>query len=267
MANKRRIHADVVVVTCSYDGAIKHETAVSIDRMFSHSQSRGLTMIRQRRRGSMLPLQRQEAVDFVLEHDIRHLLFVDGDMVFPEDALTRLLNHEVDVVTGTAVTKQAPYTPAFRLLDAQGRPRVVPEIPENGKIEVAAVGCYFMLIDTRVLKQIPRPHFMGFYEKVGEDLEFVYEDWFFSKRLREAGVKIHVDCGLAIGHVGNYIYTLADYYYYNNKKIEQVAEERQEMVREFLASKSGVATNDPRRVHLPTIGPAGPAKVGDTGGR
>jgi len=140
-----------------------------------------------------------------------HLLMMDTDQIYPADTLPRLMDHDVDVC-GVAVHRGwKPYDLIF-LRGAPGRyAKVSDEEAYSGRlIEVDATGTGCLFIKLEVFDKLGYPYFeFGKTEKgkpIGEDI-------MFCTKLREEGVKIHVDTACEVGHlrtinVGRWIYEL-----------------------------------------------------------
>jgi glycosyltransferase involved in cell wall biosynthesis len=142
---------------------------------------------------------------------VTHILWVDDDMVFPPDALQRLLAHDLDIVGGLCFNRRAPayqpivareYDPTLAMpKNATG---FVYDLPRAGVVECDATGGAFLLVKVQVFRDIAA--------KFGSDSWWTpdgeaSEDFSFCRRARACGYKIHVDCSLEIGHIGEVIIT------------------------------------------------------------
>lgn len=150
---------------------------------------------------------------FLDETDADWLLFIDADMIFPRDALDRLLsqaNYNTAPVIGglyfggnqSGVFPQLYYVRDVPDLGPMTvRPHILPAT--DGLIEVSATGAGFLLIHRRVLAAIRDRGFSRAYpwwaetemsgKPVGEDITFCL-------RAAMCGYKVHVDMGLPLGH-------------------------------------------------------------------
>jgi len=132
--------------------------------------------------------------------DFDALLFIDSDMEFPPDTLQRLIDRDKDIVGvlyGNKVTGKPntfvydQYTDKFKKINVK---------PQQGLVEVGAVGTGIMLIKKYVLDRVRCPWF--YYEAgVGEDVNFC-------KVATLAGFKVYVDTDINIGHIGKRIWRL-----------------------------------------------------------
>lgn len=132
-----------------------------------------------------------------LELHCTHLIFLDADMVYPEDTITRLLNHDLDIVGALCFKKVPPFDPTL-LVGEPYRATTLRDYPENEVIEVIGTGTACFLFNLNVLEDVPYPWFQ--FGKtpqgrpIGEDIGFCY-------KAREAGYKVHVDTGIKTEHI------------------------------------------------------------------
>ncbi len=139
-----------------------------------------------------------------------HLLNIDSDMIFPPDALKRLLAHDKDIVG-------VNYRQRGNHMD-QGHPASTVKFPGEGKelyrevleqdfpkelFECAAVGLGLALIDMKVFDKLPFP---WFHTTEAEDNGHSTEDIVFCREAREAGFEVWCDPTIGMKHIGNYLY-------------------------------------------------------------
>jgi hypothetical protein len=177
------------------------------------------------------------------------VLMMDDDMTPPEDALIKLLAHDLDIVAGACTVRKDPPLPNFRVwLPELFSYRTAFEWPENELIEVGGVGAAFMLVRTTVLDKVGEYYLSCRYERehlgmneetarrleggrrkqaerTGNEFWFQFlmhpwgdgefgEDLSFCFKARECGYKIWVDTSVKPGHVGSYAYGIDDYMSY-----------------------------------------------------
>jgi len=162
-------------------------------------------------RSSDVAWSRNECVRQALAGPYSHLLFLDSDMNFPADTLTRLLGHGKPIVGATYVRRNAP----FNLLGAFPGDTVA----STGVVEALELPAGCLLINVAVLRKLSWPWFRFDYgpepgQRIGEDI------W-FCRKAREAGVKVWCDLDLTkeLHHVGTKQYNTQD-------GIEYIARER-----------------------------------------
>lgn len=145
---------------------------------------------------SPIPKARNGAVKMALERGAEWLVQIDDDMVFPADAVKRLLAHDVDVVCALAYARRAPYAArAWSVLPGDPLRGMVWEgLEHSGLREVDISGFAVSLIRRGVLEKLREKPFGSF------DVES--EDFWFCKVLREMEVKVWVDTEMIVGHLG-----------------------------------------------------------------
>jgi len=145
------------------------------------------------RQGGDIVSARGKIVEMAIEQGATHVLFVDSDMQFPEDALERLLAHNLDIV-GVEYNKRClPLTPVQKPLDT----------PSDTLYKCEYVGTGLMLINLKVFKKIPQPWF-NFGRKGTEVV--IGEDVWFCNTARDAGFDVWCDPTLEVKHLGDYAY-------------------------------------------------------------
>lgn len=155
---------------------------------------------------------REKCVAHSLEEKADYILFLDSDMVFPEDIIEKFMKYHghLDIVSGLYFRRFAPYKPvfyknwqqelgiedfAFREAEAWG----------EGLIEVDGVGGGCLFINTKVFKDMKKPFFFPMMNPSGDT--GLGEDLAFSVRVKEAGYKMYVDTTLKFGHVATDVVT------------------------------------------------------------
>jgi GT2 family glycosyltransferase len=155
------------------------------------------------------------AADF-LTRTAPWLLMCDTDMVFPGDALDRLIAAadpvERPVVGGLCYSPVAgggPYPTMYELVEkGPGRIGFIrPEtIPENRLVRLSATGTGFLLIHRSVLEKVrdvsgdeAAPWFREM--PAGEPMALMGEDLTFCLRCGAAGIPIYVHTGIKVGHM------------------------------------------------------------------
>ncbi len=131
---------------------------------------------------------------FLTRPKLEWLLFLDADMVFPPHTVRRLLNWNVDVVSGLYSYKGGAhgYEPVVEWT-GNGADRAIGD--QGGLVDVKRVGAGCLLIRRRVVKdKVITPWF----EANAEDIQ---EDVAFCRKVRAAGLKVHVDTSLVVGHL------------------------------------------------------------------
>lgn len=165
-------------------GVIKSQTVFCLCRMLKDFPHEYTVLFKE---GSVLHWNREELVKGALNTKCTHLLFLDSDMSFDKDAVLKLLKRKKDVVGADYRTRKLPGENTARLL------------PGNGELrEAESVATGFMLINLKVFKKITTPWFF-WGQNEGED-------YWFCRKVREAGLKVWCDLSVKVLHIGDYAY-------------------------------------------------------------
>lgn len=148
----------------------------------------------------------QQAID----GDYDYVLWLDSDMVFQPDLLTRLLDDGKDIVSGLYFKRVKPYNPVlFKKLEIHGSECEYEDLLEypDELFEVASAGFGGMLMKVEVLRTILEKEGPMWFAPMGN----VGEDCAFCIRARKYGYKIWCDPNAKMGHVGHTIITEENY--------------------------------------------------------
>lgn len=131
-----------------------------------------------------------------------HILFLDADMVPPNDLIQQLGKHNKPVVSGLYFERRHPHPPVYRRSRDEVKMRETSY--ENGLFEVGHIGLGCALMEMAVLRRMEEKYrdqrWFAFENGEGEDI-------FFCRRLHEMGVPIFLDGSLCVGHVGDHVVT------------------------------------------------------------
>jgi hypothetical protein len=143
-----------------------------------------------------------------LESGADHLFFLDSDVVLPEDAVHRLLRHNLPFVSAMYCRRSPPHSVPVMMRDGQW----VTEIPsdtENPLVEVQLVGAGAMLIRRDVIANFPPQregkHWFDWRVDLPPSQQFpsLSEDFTMCIELkRRMGIPIMVDTSLRAKHIG-----------------------------------------------------------------
>lgn len=184
-------------------------TAACFAGLMCESRERGVNLHAMLTRGSLIQNNRAGAACNMRASGFDALLFIDSDMVFPPDALLRLLAHgDLDVIGATYCERNETRTVnGFEL----GGARI--DVSAGGPVrEVASLPTGFMLIRRRVLDTLAakgdQPFFRTPWDAGAQHSRG--EDYDFCRRVRDCGFAVHVDpsLSLAMGHIGITIYAI-----------------------------------------------------------
>lgn len=156
---------------------------------------------------SLVYQARTDIANYALKEQADYLLFLDSDIIFPYDALSKLLNQNKAMITGIYWSRnEFTHNP---IIYDQIKPRsIFNRISEvtavkkqiQGVEPVKACGMGFCLIRKDLLQRITKRYISPFepYKGLGEDISFCY-------RVGQLNEKIYaMDCGLS--HIGKKYY-------------------------------------------------------------
>ena len=149
-------------------------------------------------------IARNEIVRKAILYGAEYLMFLDDDMVFPENTLIRLLGHNKDYVSALAYQRIVPFDPCIYTTRGANGGILSDYRLKQGLIEVDATGLACCLIKMSVIKRVIRQVSMknknssGLFRftRFGEDFNFCSD-------LKKIGIKLYADTDLIIDHLGN----------------------------------------------------------------
>lgn len=156
--------------------------------------------------GSLVYTSRNELAKKALEFNADYVLWLDSDIVFQADILTRMLKdiEGRDIITGLYFRRVRPFTPVLNKKLEMDEDGVVQfedyeDYPDD-IFEIAGCGFGCVLMRTPILFAVFSSYGAPFtpVPGMGEDLSFCW-------RARQLGYKIHCDPGIKLGHVGQQV--------------------------------------------------------------
>lgn len=161
--------------------------------------------------GTLLSSQRQDLARDSIKAGCTHTLWLDTDMRFPKNTISRLLAHDLDIVAANYAKRRSPTEPiSAKLRDDSMEEskiyRVYTEADSTGLEEVDYTGMGVMLVKRHVYEKMQEPWFAIPWSETVKD--FVGEDVFFCRRARDTGFLTYIDHDLSkeIAHIGSFEY-------------------------------------------------------------
>ena len=135
-----------------------------------------------------------------------YLFSVDSDIVLPKDTLTKLLNHNKDIVSGVYIQRKANMeVPEIYRWKGNAMLNVsMDEILPAGLHPIAGCGFGCVLVKSEVFRKIGYPQFDYKMHSVGQ-IQYS-EDTYFCNKAAENGFEIYVDSSIVCGHIGSHTY-------------------------------------------------------------
>jgi len=196
-----------VLIATPNQGEMKTETTTSIWGLIKPIRTEGAFT-----QNTLLYASRNSLCRRAVEEGFTHILFIDSDMVFPADALVKLLALEADVATAIYYSRYAPYNPQIythitpRIKGCESGIVAVDErVDEKQPFTTVGCGMGFCLIDCKVIKWLYSQDKEPFdlIDGLGEDLSFCY-------KIRDK-FTVQVEPSIEMGHIGRYTFTKKDY--------------------------------------------------------
>ncbi len=165
-------------------------------------------------RGEDTAQGRNRLVRLALEGNADWVLWIDADMIFPPEALLRLLAHDRDIV-GVDYRLRAPPFKRIGLFMHDDDPKRHTRVPraqaqarQSGLIEMAMLGLGLILVRANVFRKLPSPWFGRTWVKEHATPDnpdgFSTEDTYFCNVARHYGYPIWCDLDLSaqVQHIG-----------------------------------------------------------------
>jgi hypothetical protein len=131
--------------------------------------------------------------------DAEWMIFMDSDMVFPNDAVERLISHSshVKVVGANYCSRIEPYKPTAMKFGGN----IFTEEKSTGLEEAEGMGMGLVAIHRDVIETLEMPYFDWITGKT----TFLGEDVYFFNRVRQNGFKVYVDHDISkeVYHIGS----------------------------------------------------------------
>jgi len=182
-------------------GDVVHaDFAMCLSRMCTTTHGMLVNVINNK--SSIVAIARNNGVQLAQDFGAHYLLFLDSDMMFPENTLWRLLMHRQDIVGATYTKRVPPYPTLGTVLG--GSVALAPP----GLVEMARVPTGCLLIKMSVFERLQRPYFH--FDVNPQNGEIIGEDYIFCDRARAAGFRIWCDPVLSheIGHIGQQVFRI-----------------------------------------------------------
>lgn len=143
-------------------------------------------------------------VEKALKQNVKYLLFVDTDVFLPMDALTRLISHDADIITGVYWMKSTPPQPVIYKTLGDGPLWDIK--PQKEPIEIGGAGLGCCLIKMSVFEKFKEagvPFFKQDYQTNDNNRPLhvdVGEDHWFYSQARKLGFKVLCDTNVLCDH-------------------------------------------------------------------
>ena len=158
----------------------------------------GIEYVVDMRTGSLVYDAREHLASRARLENFSHVLWLDSDMVFPDDIFEKLKSHGKDYVTGICHARRKPYLSAvFAKLEPDAIRYHRTTYPDN-LFQIAGSGFACVLTSVQMLRDIKHNSGILFLPTLafGEDLAFCV-------RAKDAGYDLYADPKVRIKHVSH----------------------------------------------------------------
>ena len=222
---KIRESTNLFFATPCYGGMLTDQYFLSMFRtsqlLIQHAIKFRLTTLRNE---SLIPRARNILTSMFLESDCSHLMFIDADIEFPEDAILRMLAMDKEFIAAAYPKKTLPIDYAINLKYVDKERKNVRM--EMGAVEVLDASTGFMLIRRSVFDKMveayPELHYKNdssidpkfnkhcysLFDTMHDpkDNRYLSEDYTFCRRWQAIGGEIWMDINTKLNHVGAYTF-------------------------------------------------------------
>lgn len=150
--------------------------------------------------GTLVYMARDKLASHALRSDYTHVLWLDSDMVFPDNILDDLMFCGKDFVSGIAHSRRKPFVGClFKSINLSNLERWKLEDYPKETFEVAGCGMACVLITTEIIREVLLKHGTAFtpFQSYGEDLSFC-------KRVTDLGYHIYAEPAVRLGHMAHF---------------------------------------------------------------
>jgi hypothetical protein len=183
-----------ICITVPANKPIKSRTVQSLLDVVANSYGEFLIIIADA--GYTPSEKRNYAIVQSLNANCDYTFFVDDDMVFPKDTLTKLIQDDKDVVGALYYKRGLPLE------------KVIEGEVSEGVFKCQSIGAGLFLAKNSIFMKMRKPWFDTKVDGIGQTV--VGDSFRFCDLVRDAGFEVWCDSTLNIGHIGEIIYENTD---------------------------------------------------------
>jgi hypothetical protein len=144
---------------------------------------------------------------WIVNGNYDYLFAVDSDIAFVPDTLVKMLNHNVDIVSGIYI-QRIPGMHTIEIMRKNEHGGVTHvnwnDIRGQGLVEIHGCGFGCVLVKAEVFRAIPYPHFL--YHSALDHKNTLSEDVHFCNQARDRGFKLWADTSIICDHIGSWTF-------------------------------------------------------------
>lgn len=238
-----------VAICIPYYRSVEGPTLLACMAMTACSAMHGVSMLPIGTSGCYIEDNRNGSVQHALdtELDFDWLLWIDGDMIFPEDALVRLIEHDKDIVGANYRQRTPPFAFVGAYLDGKDT-----HLMEPGLWPMSHLPTGLLLTRFDIYRKLAYPWFNAGLRGQPRD------DVYFCNYAREAGYEIWCDHDLTklVKHI-----TVQDLGWFTPEQLVPVTGAQINLLRHQEDSKRRAALSAELAFPQNTAGATGPGPV------
>lgn len=147
--------------------------------------------------GLRIDAVRNTMITYAINEKFDKVLFLDDDMIFPENMIAKLWGRHKPIVSGLYGSKSFPFHNFVMPIETEGHKWLLTVEPKLYQVKSIATGC--LLIDLSVFDKLPRPWFLLRMDKFGRIT--ATEDCFFGANCFNHGIEMFVDATIQCQHL------------------------------------------------------------------
>ena len=207
----------LMIGTPCIDGKFEDAYVDGLLRTTQMMQRAGVTIVWAKEKYTAdIALARNKIFGQFLRSDCTHLLTIDADIGWKDDAVVRLFNAKKDFVAIAGPKKRYPLQFAANWSDDKGNPKLLQYDNESGTMEVGEIGSAFALITRTCALKMAAAYSelefigpsgeldIGVFNPMIENRRYYSEDFAFCKRWRAISGHVHFVPDVALSHTGSH---------------------------------------------------------------
>ncbi|MFH1589268.1 MAG: methyltransferase domain-containing protein [archaeon] len=169
-----------------------------------HNNGRNYEVKIYMQQGTVIDRSRNILVKEALNDGCDYIMFIDADMLLPQNTVDDLIDMKLDIVSGLYFMKGKPYLPVARLKkNEEDIDHKFLEEFEFGKVmKIAGAGMGCCLIKADVLRKMEYPWFKFEWKEINGKMEQIAEDLYFCDKAKKLGYDTYLNTGIICEHFG-----------------------------------------------------------------
>jgi len=211
---------NIMIATPTIDGKYEGTFMGSLFKTFQMIQGNGARcFLAEEKYTADITLARSKIFSMFLRSDSTHLLMIDADMAWTDQAIQRLIVAKKDFVGIAGPKKRYPLQFAANYTDENGNPVPLVFDQESGTMEIGEIGSAFTMITKSCAQRLVAAYPEVVYTGLTGENEYAMfmpliinrryysEDFAFCKRWRLIGGRVFMIPDVPLAHTGSHTFT------------------------------------------------------------